>query len=68
MLMLLPVILSLMDEFNNDPHKNKINLSIGLYYDDKGNKLQLQTVGKAKSTLNQLPAMASCRPSSIMVS
>lgn len=26
-------ILSLMDEFNKDTRENKINLSIGLYYD-----------------------------------
>lgn len=59
MLMFLPVILSLMDEFNKDPRENKINLSIGLYYDGKGNTPQLGTVGKAKTKLNQFPAIAS---------
>lgn len=52
-------ILSLMDEFNKDPRENKINLSIGLYYDGKGNTPQLGTVGKAKTKLNQVPAIAS---------
>lgn len=52
-------ILSLMDEFNKDPRENKINLSIGLYYDGKGNTPQLGTVGKAKIKLNQFPAIAS---------
>ncbi len=32
-------ILSLMDEFNKDSRENKINLSIGLYYDGDGKPL-----------------------------
>lgn len=32
-------ILSLMDEFNKDTRENKINLSIGLYYDGEGKTL-----------------------------
>lgn len=52
-------IFSLMDEFNKDPRKDKVNLSIGLYYDREGNTPQLETVAKAKIKLNQLPPIAS---------
>lgn len=52
-------ILSLMDEFNKDNRENKINLSIGLYYDDEGKTPELATVGNAKVALNKLPASAS---------
>lgn len=52
-------ILSLMDEFNKDTRENKINLSIGLYYDGEGKTPELKTVGHAKAELNKLPASAS---------
>ncbi|EPL6456679.1 MULTISPECIES: amino acid aminotransferase [Providencia] len=52
-------ILSLMDEFNKDTRDNKINLSIGLYYDGEGKTPELATVGTAKASLNKLPASAS---------
>lgn len=52
-------ILSLMDEFNKDTRDNKINLSIGLYYDAEGKTPELGTVGTAKATLGQRPATAS---------
>ncbi|BGI51024.1 MAG: aspartate/tyrosine/aromatic aminotransferase [Arsenophonus endosymbiont of Ceratovacuna japonica] len=52
-------IISVVDEFNKDSRKNKINLSIGIYYDNNGNTPQLKTVGKAKTNLNKLPAIAS---------
>ncbi len=52
-------ILSLMDVFNKDTRENKINLSIGLYYDSEGKTSELDTVAKAKAELDQLPASAS---------
>lgn len=52
-------ILSLMDEFNKDTRDNKINLSIGLYYDGEGKTPELETVGHAKAALSKLPATAS---------
>ncbi|UNH26930.1 aspartate/tyrosine/aromatic aminotransferase [Moellerella wisconsensis] len=52
-------ILSLMDEFNKDPRRHKINLSIGLYYDGEGQTPQLATVGEAKAALARQPACAS---------
>ncbi|MGJ3355685.1 aromatic amino acid transaminase [Providencia sp. Je.9.19] len=52
-------ILSLMDEFNKDTRDNKINLSIGLYYDGEGKTPELGTVGTAKAKLQKLPASAS---------
>jgi len=52
-------ILSLMDSFKNDPREKKVNLSIGLYYDDKGIIPQLGAVEAAENQLNALPQAAS---------
>ncbi|CCW31679.1 amino acid aminotransferase [Xenorhabdus nematophila] len=52
-------ILSLMEEFNNDTREEKINLSIGLYYDAQGITPQLQAVANAKKQISALPQSAS---------
>ncbi|WP_434778083.1 aromatic amino acid transaminase [Neisseria sp. Ec49-e6-T10] len=46
-------ILSLVHDFNNDKRDNKINLSIGYYYDEQGIVPQLNCVSKAIDTLYQ---------------
>lgn len=48
-------ILSLMEKFKSDPRPDKVNLSIGLYYDAEGSVPQLQAVREAQSLLNQKP-------------
>lgn len=48
-------ILSLVAEFLNDPRPSKINLSIGYYYDEKGQVPILRSVKKALYELEQLP-------------
>lgn len=40
-------ILSLMETFKTDPRADKVNLSIGLYYDEKGVIPQLKSIQKA---------------------
>lgn len=40
-------ILSLMDDFNRDPRAEKVNLSIGFYYDEKGQVPQLSAINSA---------------------
>lgn len=45
-------ILSLMERFKEDPRQNKVNLSIGLYYDEDGVIPQLHAVEKAQARLN----------------
>lgn len=52
-------ILSLMESFKADPRENKINLSIGLYYDEDGIIPQLDAVNQAESRLNASPHAAS---------
>ncbi|MDX7988399.1 aspartate/tyrosine/aromatic aminotransferase [Xenorhabdus sp. 12] len=52
-------ILSLLEVFNNDPRAEKINLSIGLYYDEEGTTPQLQTVATTEKQLNTLSQSAS---------
>ncbi|AXF77922.1 aromatic amino acid aminotransferase [Erwinia tracheiphila] len=52
-------ILSLMETFRQDERPHKINLSIGLYYDEQGQIPQLQAVASAGSRLNAQPASAS---------
>lgn len=44
-------ILSLMEEFNQDPRSHKVNLSIGLYYDEENSVPQLESVKKAYTYL-----------------
>nr|WP_157349386.1 aromatic amino acid transaminase [Raoultella sp. 10-1] len=50
-------ILSLMERFKEDPRSDKVNLSIGLYYNEDGIIPQLQAVAEAR--LNSQPHGAS---------
>ncbi|CDG22752.1 Aromatic-amino-acid aminotransferase [Xenorhabdus poinarii G6] len=52
-------ILSLMETFKNDPRAEKINLSIGLYYDEQGITPQLKAVAAAEEQMRTLPQSAS---------
>ncbi|MDX7990867.1 amino acid aminotransferase [Xenorhabdus littoralis] len=52
-------ILSLVEEFKKDPRTDKINLSIGLYYDEQGITPQLQSVATAEKQICALPQSAS---------
>ncbi|HDU2257335.1 TPA: aromatic amino acid transaminase [Klebsiella aerogenes] len=52
-------ILSLMERFKEDPRSDKVNLSIGLYYNEDGIIPQLQAVADAEARLNALPHGAS---------
>ncbi|MBC8954807.1 amino acid aminotransferase [Xenorhabdus sp. PB62.4] len=52
-------ILSLMEKFNSDPREEKINLSIGLYYNEQGIIPQLQAVAAAEEQMCALPSSAS---------
>ncbi|ENT6814654.1 aromatic amino acid transaminase [Enterobacter kobei] len=52
-------ILSLMERFKEDPRSDKVNLSIGLYYNDEGIIPQLQAVAEAEARLNAVPHGAS---------
>ncbi|NHB88904.1 aromatic amino acid transaminase [Photorhabdus tasmaniensis] len=52
-------ILSLAEEFKKDPRAEKINLSIGLYYDEQGVTPQLQAVSTAEEQLRALSQTAS---------
>ncbi|WP_299999192.1 amino acid aminotransferase [uncultured Cedecea sp.] len=52
-------ILSLMERFKSDPRSDKVNLSIGLYYDAEGTIPQLQAVAAAEEKLNAAPHGAS---------
>ncbi|HIF6257981.1 TPA: aromatic amino acid transaminase [Enterobacter ludwigii] len=52
-------ILSLMERFKEDPRSNKVNLSIGLYYNEEGIIPQLQAVTEAEARLNAVPHGAS---------
>ncbi|MDC9598009.1 amino acid aminotransferase [Xenorhabdus anantnagensis] len=52
-------ILSLMEVFKNDPRAEKINLSIGLYYDEQGITPKLQAVAAAEEQMRALPQSAS---------
>jgi len=45
-------ILSLMETFLKDPRADKVNLSIGLYYDDKGVVPRLPSVARAQETVH----------------
>ncbi|KHN50679.1 amino acid aminotransferase [Pectobacterium fontis] len=46
-------ILSLMEKFKQDPRADKINLSIGLYYNEQNIIPQLRSVSAAESSLRQ---------------
>ncbi|MHA0958151.1 aromatic amino acid transaminase [Enterobacter ludwigii] len=52
-------ILSLMERFKEDPRSDKVNLSIGLYYNEEGIIPQLQAVTEAEARLNAVPHGAS---------
>ncbi|WP_368543921.1 aromatic amino acid transaminase [Enterobacter soli] len=52
-------ILSLMERFKEDPRSDKVNLSIGLYYNEDGIIPQLQAVAEAEARLNAAPHGAS---------
>lgn len=52
-------ILSLMERFKDDPRSDKVNLSIGLYYNEDGIIPQLQVVAEAEARLNAQPHGAS---------
>ncbi|EMH0683562.1 TPA: aromatic amino acid transaminase [Klebsiella aerogenes] len=52
-------ILSLMERFKEDPRSDKVNLSIGLYYNEDGIIPQLQAVADAEARLNAQPRGAS---------
>ncbi|MEM6051707.1 amino acid aminotransferase [Erwinia sp. P7711] len=45
-------ILSLMETFKQDTRPQKVNLSIGLYYDEQGEIPQLKAVAEAEARLN----------------
>ena len=45
-------ILSLMERFKEDPRSDKVNLSIGLYYNEDGIIPQLKAVAEAEARLN----------------
>ncbi|MCC4038889.1 aromatic amino acid transaminase [Escherichia coli] len=52
-------ILSLMERFKEDPRSDKVNLSIGLYYNEDGIIPQLKAVAEAQARLNAQPQGAS---------
>lgn len=52
-------ILSLMERFKDDPRSDKVNLSIGLYYNEDGIIPRLQAVAEAEARLNAQPHGAS---------
>ncbi|WP_404317723.1 aromatic amino acid transaminase [Klebsiella oxytoca] len=52
-------ILSLMERFKDDPRSDKVNLSIGFYYNEDGIIPQLQAVAEAEARLNAQPHGAS---------
>ena len=52
-------ILSLMECFKEDPRSDKVNLSIGLYYNEDGIIPQLEAVAEAEARLNAAPHGAS---------
>jgi len=52
-------ILSLMERFKEDSRSDKVNLSIGLYYDEESTIPRLQAVAEAEARLNAQPHGAS---------
>ena len=46
-------ILSLVETFKKDPRETKVNLGIGIYYDDQGRLPLLPSVVKAETALAQ---------------
>ncbi|WP_410012611.1 aromatic amino acid transaminase [Sodalis sp. C49] len=52
-------ILSLMETYKQDPRPDKVNLSIGLYYNEQAIIPQLKSVAQAESLLEVSPTQAS---------
>lgn len=52
-------ILTLMERFKEDPRSDKVNLSIGLYYNEEGIIPQLKAMADAEARLNAQPHGAS---------
>jgi aromatic-amino-acid transaminase len=52
-------ILSLMEKFKKDTRAHKVNLSIGLYYDERGIIPQMKAVAAAEAQLNSVDQGAS---------
>ena len=52
-------ILSLMERFKEDSRSDKVNLSIGLYYNEEGIIPQLKAVAEAEARINAQPHGAS---------
>ena len=48
-------ILGLNDQFNADPHPSKVNLGVGVYFDDNGKLPLLQCVQAAEHTMMEKP-------------
>ena len=48
-------ILSLMERFKDDPRSDKVNLSIGLYYNEDGIIPQLKAVAEAEAPSRTAP-------------
>jgi len=48
-------ILSMMETFHHDPRPNKVNLSVGLYYDAEGRIPQLESVHQAQLRIDAAP-------------
>ena len=49
-------ILSLVETFKNDPRPEKVNLSIGIYFDDEGKMPVLESVSRAETARAATPA------------
>ena len=48
-------ILGLNEQFNADPNPNKVNLGVGVYYDDDGKLPLLQCVQQAERQMMEAP-------------
>ncbi|MBU5894613.1 aromatic amino acid aminotransferase, partial [Vibrio cholerae O1] len=48
-------ILGLTEQFNADPNPSKVNLGLGVYYDDNGKLPLLECVQKAEKQLMDTP-------------
>ncbi|WP_028535013.1 aromatic amino acid transaminase [Paludibacterium yongneupense] len=49
-------ILSLMESYQQDPRQEKVNLGIGLYYDEEGRLPRLQAIAEAERRLAAAPS------------
>ena len=55
-------ILGLNDQFNADPHPSKVNLGVGVYFDDNGKLPLLQCVQAAEHTMMEKPTARGYMP------